>query len=215
MTTETVSATSLTKAERLAIGGAVAPIVRRAADAPRRVTIINKDGSPVGVTDSVNVAQSMLARADIEFSVQEGKRPEWVKCKTCGAPVKVGKGGRARDVCRGVCRGTNMITAREIEIHDNTGAVSTALVTRAIRTAERLTSTERLVLLVVASHIDGFGEAWPSVPKLAAECGLTTRTVERTITALVSAGWLVRESAAGPMGTNVYRVTPRHGAIGR
>ena len=81
---------------------------------------------------------------------------------------------------------------------------------RAIRAAARLTSTERLVLLVIASHADNrTGEAWPSIPTLAAECGFTTRTIERTIAALAAAGWLARDSAAGPWGTNRYRVTPR------
>ena len=83
-------------------------------------------------------------------------------------------------------------------------------VLRAIRAAARLTSTERLVLLVIASHADNrTGEAWPSIPTLAAECGFTTRTIERTIAALAAAGWLARDSAAGPWGTNRYRVTPR------
>ena len=83
-------------------------------------------------------------------------------------------------------------------------------VLRAIRAAARLTSTERLVLLVIASHLDNAtGEACPGIPKLAAECSLTTRTIERTIAALVAAGWLARDSAASRWGTNVYRVTPR------
>lgn len=83
----------LSKVERIAIGGAVAPIVRRAADLPRKVTLVGKDGKPVGVTTSTEVAMSLLARSEIEFSVQEGKRPAYVKCKTCGRPVKVPKFG--------------------------------------------------------------------------------------------------------------------------
>lgn len=80
---------------------------------------------------------------------------------------------------------------------------------RAIRGSARLTSTERLVLLMIAGHTDnGTGEACPGIPKLAAECRLTTRTIERTIAALVASGWLVRDSAASRWGTNVYRVTP-------
>ena len=82
--------------------------------------------------------------------------------------------------------------------------------TRAIRAAARLTSTERLVLLTITGHASNrTGEAWPSIPTLAAECGLTTRTIERTIAALVAADWLQRDTAAGPWGTNRYRVTPR------
>lgn len=66
----------LSKAERLAIGTAVAGPVRQQARAPRKVTLVGKDGAPVGVTDSVEVAKSLLARSEIEFSVQEGKRPD-------------------------------------------------------------------------------------------------------------------------------------------
>jgi hypothetical protein len=80
---------TLTKADRLAIGGAVAPAVRRQAATPRKVTLVGKDGKPTGQTTSVEVAKSLLARAEIEFSVQEGERPEWVKCRRCEQPVKV------------------------------------------------------------------------------------------------------------------------------
>lgn len=94
--------TPLTKAERLAIGGAVAPIVRRQADAPRKVTLVGKDGQPVGVTTSVEVAKSLLARSEIEFSVQPGKRPEFVKCKTCSRPIRVrSKKGKLPVKCPG------------------------------------------------------------------------------------------------------------------
>lgn len=81
---------------------------------------------------------------------------------------------------------------------------------RAIREAARLTSTQRLVLFLIASHADNAtGEASVGMPRLAAESGLTTRTIERTIAALVGAGWLTRASAASQWGTNLYRVTPR------
>ncbi len=93
---------TLTKAERLVIGGAVAPIVRRQARAPRKVTLVGKDGAPVRVATSTDVATSLLARNEIEFSVQDGERPEWTRCKTCGRPikVKVERGGVLPTVCR-------------------------------------------------------------------------------------------------------------------
>lgn len=95
----------LSKAERLAIGGAVAPVVRRRADAPRKVTLVGKDGKPTGVTTDVEVAKSLLARSEIEFSVQPGKRPEFVKCETRGRPVKVDAScSRLPTTCR---RGTH------------------------------------------------------------------------------------------------------------
>ena len=88
-------------------------------------------------------------------------------------------------------------------------AIGYFAVIRAIRASARLTSTERLVLLMISGHLDNAtGASCPGMPKLAAECGLTTRTIERTIAALVVAGWLARESAASRWGTNVYRVTP-------
>ena len=89
----------LTKAERLAIGGAVAPIVRRAADAPRRVTVVGKDGKPVGETTSVEVAKAVLARSEIEFSVQPGKRPEFADCADCGSPYSMPVRGPVSKYC--------------------------------------------------------------------------------------------------------------------
>ena len=62
--------------------------------------MVGKNGEPVGVTTNVEVAKGVLARADIEFSVQEGKRPAWVKCQTCGRPIKVrSKKGRLPIKC--------------------------------------------------------------------------------------------------------------------
>lgn len=90
----------LSKAERLAIGGEVAPVLRRRAGAPRKVTLVGKDGQPTGTTTDIEVAKSLLARSEIEFSVQEGKRPAFVNCKTCGRPVKVPKCGGLPKTCR-------------------------------------------------------------------------------------------------------------------
>jgi hypothetical protein len=97
--------TRLSKAERLALGGAVAPIVRTAR--ARRITLVNKEGKPAGTTTSIEVAKSLLARCEIEFSVQPGKRPEFVTCKRCGRPVKAGDNGRIVTRCRSraECRG--------------------------------------------------------------------------------------------------------------
>lgn len=90
----------LTKAERLAIGTAVAGQVRQQAKAPRPVTLVGKDGQPVGVATSTDVATSLLARSKIEFSVQAGERPEWVNCVDCGRPVRVAKMGPVISRCR-------------------------------------------------------------------------------------------------------------------
>ena len=94
----------LSKADRLAIGGAVAPAVRRQAGAPRVVTVVGKDGQPVRQTTAVEVAKSVLARADVEFSVQEGKRPAYVVCAMCGRAVPVPVKGRVPSMCRVECK---------------------------------------------------------------------------------------------------------------
>lgn len=79
---------------------------------------------------------------------------------------------------------------------------------RAVRESD-LTPTERLVLLVVASHADNTtGEAWPGIPRIAVESGFTTRTVERALASLAKRGWLRWQTAASKLGTNVYTVTP-------
>lgn len=95
----------LSKADRLAIGGTVAPVVRRQAEKPRVVTVVGKDGQPVRQTTHVEVAKSVLARAEIEFSVQPGKRPEFIVCEVCGRPVKVPQKGRVPVRCRLRCEG--------------------------------------------------------------------------------------------------------------
>ena len=93
-------------------------------------------------------------------------------------------------------------------------AIGYFVIVKAVRASARLTSTERLVLLTIASHADNrTGEAWPSMPTLAAECGLTTRTIERTVAGMVAAGWLTRDTAASRWGTNVYQVTPVLGDV--
>lgn len=45
-------------------------------------------------------SRSRFWRGQIEFSVQEGKRPAFVNCKTCGRPVKVERFGVLPVVCR-------------------------------------------------------------------------------------------------------------------
>jgi hypothetical protein len=90
----------LAKVERLAIAGEVAPVLRRRAGAPRKVTLVGKDGKPTGTTTDIEVAKSLLSRSEIEFSVQPGKRPAFVNCKTCGRPVKVRSTGTLPTTCR-------------------------------------------------------------------------------------------------------------------
>lgn len=94
------AAPDLTKAQRLAIGGAVAPVVRRQAAAPRKVTVVDKDGRPVRETTHVEVAKAVLARSEIEFSVQEGTKTTLRKC-SCGVPfIPKARAARWCNSCR-------------------------------------------------------------------------------------------------------------------
>lgn len=86
-----------TKAERLQVAGAVAPILRAARH--RRVTLIGKDGAPIGVADAKDVALSLLARSKIELSVQDGERPPLAYCQACGRGIMVKVKGTVPRVC--------------------------------------------------------------------------------------------------------------------
>jgi DNA-binding transcriptional regulator YhcF (GntR family) len=67
-----------------------------------------------------------------------------------------------------------------------------------------LTPTQKLVALVISAHMNGIGEAWPSVSVLAEECGLDSRTVKRARAALVTGGLLVVDLGGGRSKTNRY-----------
>lgn len=100
------------KIDRLNVAGAVAPMLRQRAGAGRKITVVDKDGRPVRVTDDVEVAKSLLARADVEFDVQPNKSHPLRKCKECDLPfVFVGKKGGARRLCE-KCRNAR-VTCRE------------------------------------------------------------------------------------------------------
>lgn len=67
--------------------------------------------------------------------------------------------------------------------------------------------TTRLVLLALADHAgaDG-GDAYPSVGRLAARCGMGERAVQGAIKKLRSLGELEVEPNTGPRGVNRYRI---------
>ena len=88
------------KAEKLALAADVAPLLRRRAGRGRSVTLVGKDGAPVGTVTDIDIAKSLLARSEIEFDVLPGKRPAWVSCKTCKRPVEVQKLARVPVYCR-------------------------------------------------------------------------------------------------------------------
>lgn len=65
----------------------------------------------------------------------------------------------------------------------------------------------KLVLLALADHAgqDG-GDAYPSVRRLAARCGLSERTVQSAIEGLEALGEIEVERRCGPRGTNRFRL---------
>lgn len=92
-------------AEKLAVAGAVAPVLRQRASKGRKVILTDANGKPVKEATDVDVAMGLLRRADIDFSVQPGERPKWVRCRLCGLPVEVKSMGIVRRRCirKGSC----------------------------------------------------------------------------------------------------------------
>lgn len=71
--------------------------------------------------------------------------------------------------------------------------------------SSRATGSDRLVLLAIANHASKEGgEAWPSIPLIAAEARVSERTVSRSLIRLAALGELevVRGGGRGP---NQYR----------
>jgi DNA-binding transcriptional MocR family regulator len=74
-----------------------------------------------------------------------------------------------------------------------------------------LTPTQKLVAFVIGAHMNGTGEAWPSVGTIAAECDLHAATVQRARSVLVARGLLVVDQGGGRSKTNRYRAAiPPH-----
>lgn len=69
---------------------------------------------------------------------------------------------------------------------------------------------ERFVLLVLANHADPEGLCWPSVRRVADECGQSDGAVRRHLAALEAAGWLSklerRRRPDGTLSVWVYRL---------
>lgn len=95
----TDDATKMSPAERLALAGQVAPVLRRRAGSGRKITTVDRDGKPVRVIDDVELARSILKRSEIEFSVANGKRPKVINC-ACGAVVPVKRKAAIPKQCR-------------------------------------------------------------------------------------------------------------------
>lgn len=66
--------------------------------------------------------------------------------------------------------------------------------------------TQKLLLLALAGHINGEGEAWPSLRRLGDMTGVSRATVIRALESLVAAGYLERRARFTPRGqtSNCY-----------
>lgn len=90
------------KAERLAVAGAIAPVLRDQASrvANRRVARVDEHGNVVGYTTLLEVQKQLVARHALEIEVQPDEKPREVMCVRCGLPVPVPKVGRTPRFCR-------------------------------------------------------------------------------------------------------------------
>jgi len=64
---------------------------------------------------------------------------------------------------------------------------------RLARAATGLNPAEKLLLRTLVDFMGDSSECWPSLPRLAAEVGVSTRHVRRLLRTLESAGWIVTE----------------------
>ena len=79
--------------------------------------------------------------------------------------------------------------------------------------SSQATLASRLVLLAIANHAKADGtDAWPSVATLAKEARISEVQTHRCIKRLQKIGELAIEIAAGPKGTNLYRL-PKFGQL--
>ena len=93
----------LTEIEKLRIAGYAAPRVR--GDVGRPIKVVDRDGRVVRHTDSRELAETMHARAGIEFGVHLDAKPLMRSCSVCGRPFLMPKraGGQPPKRCPG-CR---------------------------------------------------------------------------------------------------------------
>ena len=76
----------------------------------------------------------------------------------------------------------------------------------AVLSNSRAPATARHVLLVLATHANAAGTAWPSIGRLAALTGLAARTVTRALKTLEALGEITVLRQGGKNGTNLYRI---------
>lgn len=70
----------------------------------------------------------------------------------------------------------------------------------------RYSSVDRLILIVLANHMNGTRECWPSVAALATECDCSTRQVQRALPRFRDDGLIAIEPGTGRGFTSRYRL---------
>lgn len=91
----------LSKAAKLALTGAIAPILRSASvtTQKRRIAKVDKDGNVTGYTTLAEVQEALVADKALEIQVDEGVRPQEIICELCGKLVEVGPHGVVPSIC--------------------------------------------------------------------------------------------------------------------
>lgn len=86
-----------------------------------------------------------------------------------------------------------------------------------VRQHSRAKRSARAVIMLLSDYADDDGLAWPGHARIAAECGLSERTVTRAISELIEAGELAVEEAACHHKSPTYRIVlaPAQTAQGR
>lgn len=79
----------------------------------------------------------------------------------------------------------------------------------AIYSPNDLSAMEKAVLTYFAKRADREGECWPSLTRIAEDCAVSRRHVQRLIGALVAKGWLVKAVLGNRVDANRYRIEPR------
>ena len=75
----------------------------------------------------------------------------------------------------------------------------------------RYTATERLILIILANHMNGVRECWPSVTALAVECAVSERHIRRALARFRADGLIAIELGTGRGYTSLYRLMAKAG----
>lgn len=95
------------KAERLAVASAIAPVLRATSEATkrRRVAVVDAEGNVVGYRTLAEVQEKLLEAKKLELEVDDGVRPKELMCRQCGSIFIIGSRGPQPGLCNGCKRG--------------------------------------------------------------------------------------------------------------